>query len=250
MIVRRFYAAPQNFHQNKITLDPEETKHLRDVLRLAAGAQICVFDGAGKEYLCRVETIEKSAAHLEIVEEIAPKSPESNLDLTLAVALLKGEKFDFVVQKAVELGVSKIVPLMTKRADVKIRDAKDATKKLERWRRIALEAAKQTGRARLLQVEAPKTFDEFVKSSASAARLDSENLILFAESGGGGFSAIKKTERIIAVIGAEGGWERSEIEAARNNDFQIVTFAGRILRAETAAIAVAAVLQNRFGDFN
>lgn len=247
--MRRFYASPQNFNAGKINLESEETKHLRDVLRLSAGAEVSVFDGAGKEFLCRVETIERSAARLEIVGEIAPKAGESNLTLTLAVALLKGEKFDLVVQKAVELGVSKIVPLITKRADVKIRDAREAAKKLERWRKISIEAAKQSGRARLLEIETPTNFNEFIKNSASG-RFGDENLILFAESGGERFSAVERTEKIVAVIGAEGGWDASEIDLAKNNAFQIVTFAGRILRAETAAIAVAAVLQNRFGDFN
>ncbi len=247
--VRRFYAAPQKFQGTKITLDAEETKHLRDVLRLRAGDAVQVFDGAGKEFLCRIETIEKSASRLEIIEEVAPKARESNLDLTLGVALLKGEKFDLVVQKAVELGVSKIVPLITKRADVKIKDEKDAAKKLERWRKISVEAAKQTGRARLLEIDAPRRFDECIKGF-SAEKSGAASLILFAESGGESFSAIKRSEKIVALIGSEGGWETSEIEAARASNFQIVTFAGRILRAETAAIAVAAVLQNRFGDFN
>lgn len=254
--MRRFYAAPHNFAATKITLEAEETKHLRDVLRLSAGAEISVFDGAGKEFLCRVETIEKNAARLEIVREIAPKSSESNLDLTLGVALLKGEKFDLVVQKATELGVSKIIPLITKRADVKIRDAnlkvvdaKDLVQKFKRWQRISIEAAKQSGRAKLPEIGAITNFDAFIKNS-SANRIGGENLILFAEYSGEKFSAIKNTEKIVAAIGSEGGWDESEIDAAGKSGFQIVTLNGRILRAETAAIAVAAVLQHRFGDFN
>ena len=246
--MRRFYASPQNFSQTKIMLAAEETRHLRDVLRLSENQQVQVFNGEGKEFLCRIETIGKRETQMEILEEVAPKSPESNLDLTLAVALLKGEKFDLVVQKAVELGVFKIIPLITKRADVKIRDAKDAEKKLKRWQRIALEAAKQSGRARLMKIEMPVDFEKFIKGSASR-RPGVENLILFAERGGEDFSKIKKTEQIVAVIGSEGGWEDAEIEAARKSNFQIVTLSGRVLRAETAAIAIAAVLQNRFGDF-
>ncbi len=250
--MRRFYAPPQNFDAGKITLQIEETKHLRDVLRLSAGAEVSVLDGAGKEFLCTVETIEKRETVLKILKQIAPRAPESNLNITLAVALLKGEKFDLVVQKAVELGASKIVPLITKRADAKIRDATDAAKKLERWRRIALEAAKQSGRAKLMQIDAAQDFDKFIKAF-DFRRVASEKLILFAENGGESFEKIsndaEKVSEIVAVIGAEGGWQTSEIEAARANNFQIVTFAGRILRAETAAIAIAAVLQNRFGDF-
>jgi 16S rRNA (uracil1498-N3)-methyltransferase len=246
--MRRFYAPPQKFSASEILLGLEETRHLRDVLRLSEGEQIQVFDGGGREFLCKIELIKKDETRLEIVEEISPNSPESKLELTLAVALLKGEKFDLVVQKAAELGVSKIIPLITKRADVKIRDAKDAEKKLERWRRISLEAAKQSGRAKLLEIETPKGFTEFVKNSARHP--EGESFILFVESGGGKFTETKVGKKLTAAIGSEGGWENAEIEAARENNFQIVTFAGRILRAETAAIAFAAVLQYRFGDFN
>lgn len=238
--MRRFYAPPENFEGRQIFLSEDETKHLRDVLRLAAGASVRVFDGAGKEILCEIERIEKKQTVLKIIEELVPIAPESNLNLTLAVALLKGEKFDLVVQKAVELGVAKLVPLNTKRADVRLKDAEN---RLTRWRKIALEACKQSGRACLMQIETPIDFARFVKTADGAK-------VLFAERGGKGFSEIKEAKKITAVVGAEGGWEESEIEAARENKFQIVTLKGRILRAETAAIAVAAILQNQFGDMN
>lgn len=247
--MRRFYAAPDNFQNDEITLGLDETRHLRDVLRLAETDKVQVFDGAGREFSCEIERIEKRATHLKIIGEVAPKSPESNLDLTLAVALLKGEKFDLVVQKSVELGVSKVIPLATKRADVKIRNAEDAEKRLERWRKIALEAAKQSGRARLMNIEAPVNFGDFIKDSATRTNND-ETFILFTERSGESFSHIEPTKKLTAIIGAEGGWDDWEIEAARAENFQIVTLNGRILRAETAAIAVAAVLQHRFGDFN
>lgn len=237
--MRRFYAPPENFDSEKITLDLEETRHLRDVLRLREGAEIQIFDGCGREFSCLIEKISKKETELKIISAVAPRSPESKLDLTLAVALLKGEKFDFVIQKSVELGVTKFVPLNTMRADVKL---KDAEKRLERWRKIIIEATKQCGRARLMKIEAPVDYKKFV-AMAQGAR------ILFAEKSGESFSAVKNTEKLAAVIGAEGGWDDAEIEAARQNDFQIITFGGRILRAETAAVAIAAVLQHRFGDF-
>lgn len=247
--MRRFYASPQNFSERKATLDADETRHLRDVLRLSENQEIRVFDGEGREFSCRVLNIEKRETHLEIIDEIEPKSPESLLDLTLAVALLKGEKFDLVIQKAVELGVSAIVPLITHRTDIKIRNTNDLKKRRERWHRIALEAAKQSGRAKLVQIENPIEFGKFLTTFASE-RSNIGNLILFAEKDGERFSEIKASKKITVLIGAEGGWEDSEIESARAKNFQIITFAGRILRAETATIAIAAVLQNRFGDFN
>jgi 16S rRNA (uracil1498-N3)-methyltransferase len=244
--MRRFYAPKENFRDTEITLSLEETRHLRDVLRLRAGEIVRVFDGEGREFSAEIEKIERRETALKILEEVSPSATVSNLDLTLAVALLKGEKFDLVVQKAAELGVAKLVPITTKRADVKL---KDSDKRLIRWQKIALEAAKQSGRADLMKIEAPIEFKEFIKISASL-RLCVENLLLFAERGGESFSDIKSGEKITAVIGSEGGWEDAEIEAASKRGFQIVTLKGRILRAETAAIAIAAVLQHRFGDFN
>ena len=239
-IMRRFYALPENFDNDKIILNTEETRHLRDVLRLREGEKIQVFDGAGREFLCEIENISKRETSLSIIEEIAPAAPESDLDLTLAVALLKGEKFEIVVQKAVELGVARLVPLNTKRADVKL---KDADKRLERWQKIALEASKQSGRAKLMTIETPVDFENFIKTKTDGAK------ILFAERGGESFSKIEADKKITALVGSEGGWEDAEIEFAAARGFQIVTLtAGRILRAETAAIAVAAILQNNFGD--
>lgn len=246
--MRRFYAPPENFQENKIVLGLEETRHLRDVLRLRAGASVNVFDGAGAEFSCAIEKIEKNETVLEILSETAPRAAESNLNLTLGVGLLKGEKFDLVVQKAVELGIKRLIPLQTARADVKIKDEKDAAKKIERWRRIGLEAAKQCGRAALMQLESPIEFEKFAKKSANAPTRDEEIFILFSERGGAEFSDLKSVQKITAIVGAEGGWHDYEIETARAAGFQIVTLGGRILRAETAAVAVAAILQHRFGD--
>jgi 16S rRNA (uracil1498-N3)-methyltransferase len=220
--MRRFYAPKEKFTKDKIILSLEETRHLRDVLRLCEGEKINIFDGQGKE----------------IIEEIAPSSPESELNLTLAVALLKGEKFDLVLQKAVELGVTKFVPVNTKRSDVKL---KDAEKKLERWQKISLEAAKQCGRAKLMQIELPQDLTKFTKSCEGAKAL-------FSERNGTSFAEIKADKKITAFVGPEGGWDDSEIEFAASNDCQIVTLGGRILRAETAVITIVSLLQNHFGD--
>ncbi len=247
--MRRFYAPKENIdfrrsadgssaRVNKITLDSDETRHLRDVLRLKESDSIQVFDGENSEYLCRIEKIGKRETVLEIVEKIEPSAPRSNLDLTLAVAVLKGDKFDLTIQKSVELGVTRFIPLITKRCDVKL---KNADKKSERWKKIIIESAKQCGRADLMKISEPLEFEKFISLTDGAK-------ILFAENGGESFNKIKKTEKITAAVGSEGGWEQSEIELAQKKDFQIITFGGRILRAETAVISVASILQHRFGD--
>ncbi len=237
--MRRFYAPTSSFIGSNVTLDESETRHLRDVLRLRTGDEVSVFDGAGREFLCTIEKIEKRRSELTVISEIASASPESPLEITLAVAILKGEKFDLVIQKAVELGVDTVVPLQTVRGDVKLNDVE---KRLERWRRIALEATKQCGRSRLMQITEPAAFESIITGK--------DNIVLFSEREGKGFSTIKSSKKITALVGPEGGWGDSELMTAKTNKVSIVTFGGRILRAETAAISVAAILQHRFGDIN
>ena len=239
--MHRFFAAPEQFHEGSVTLDPSETRHLRDVLRVKPGDAVQVFDGAGREFTCRITAVSKKAAQLTIETEIQPSSPESPLDLTLAAAMLKGEKFDLVVQKAVELGVRSLVPLRTIRCDVR---PKEALTRTDRWRRIALEATKQSGRATLMHVSEPVDFAKLISATNSAT------ILMFTEREGGKFITTTPVKKLTAIVGPEGGWDDSEIEAAKAAGLQVVTLSGRILRAETAAIAVISILQHRFGDLN
>ncbi len=236
-----------------VTLAPDEARHLRDVLRMRAGDEAFVFDGEGIEYRCAVSEIGRGSggrATLRIEERVAAPHAESPLDLTLLVALLKGEKFDLVVQKATELGVSGIVPVVTKRADVRPRDGEDAAKRTVRWQRLALEAAKQSGRARVPRLAPPVTLEAALSNvtlGGDAARL------MFAERGGVSLSELSELKdehgsSVAALVGPEGGWEDEEISRAQSAGWTIVTLGGRTLRAETAAIVVAALLQHRLGD--
>ena len=217
----------------------DEARHLREVLRLKPGDEVSVFDGEGKEFRASVVQARREPATLELRNEIEPARPESPLQITLAVALLKGEKFDLVVQKATELGVTKVVPLITRHADIKLRDQADAAKRVTRWQRIALEAAKQSGRAVVPEVSLPTPLQSVFNPSNPC--------LLFSERAGHGLTQFA-TDRVTAIVGSEGGWSDEELEQAHNAGAQIVTLGGRILRAETAAITAAALLQHRFGD--
>ena len=252
MTRRRFYAPPEAFAPDakSVTLSAEETRHLRDVLRLKSGDEIYVFDGAGREVCGKVQSVTRDSTEVSVVGKVDPARPESPLTLTLAVALLKGEKFDLVIQKMMELGVARVIPLITARADVKIRNDSDAERKLIRWRRIALEATKQCGRARLMDLENPIAFTDFIKRSKG-----DELRLMFSERGGTSLAATvgetnERHDSVTALVGSEGGWTDEEIDQARDADWKIVTLGGRILRAETAAIAIAALLQYRFGDLD
>jgi 16S rRNA (uracil1498-N3)-methyltransferase len=213
------------------------------VLRLKAGDEVYVFDGRGREFCCTVSTSKRDAAELRIEAEAEPAKPESQLQLNLCVALLKGEKFDLVVQKATELGVRKITPLMTRYADIHLRDEADATKRVARWRRIALEAAKQSGRAFVPEISPPVRFEE---------TLEVEGLgVMFAERDGESLEDLMRQSApssVTALVGSEGGWSDEEIESARARNFHVITLGGRILRAETAAITVTVLMQHLFGD--
>jgi len=235
--MHRFYAPIANFADVGVTLDADETHHLRDVLRLSVSDEISVFDGAGREFRCEVREIKKTTASINIVEEIAPVSPESPLAITVAATVLNGEKYDLIIQKAVELGVVSLIPLHTIRCDVR---PKDAARRLNRWRRIALEATKQTGRAKVMQIEEPAEFSELLQRS--------DNLVLFSERDGEKFSTIQPNKELTVLFGPKGGWDDAELEAARSREVKVITLRGRILRAETAAIAITAIIQHRFGD--
>jgi 16S rRNA (uracil1498-N3)-methyltransferase len=250
MTRRRFYAPPIAFSHDvkSVTLSFDETRHLRDVLRLRVGDEGYVFDGEGREFRGSVVGIDRSSSVLQITEKVQPLSPESPLNLMLAVALLKGEKFDVVVQKAAELGATCVVPLITSRADVRIHNPEDAEKKQARWRRIALEATKQCGRAKLIEIDAPISFAEFV----ARPPVHNELCLMFSERKGiplaNAVDSIERPSSVKAIVGSEGGWTDEEIQQACTAQWKIVTLGGRTLRAETAAITVAALLQHRFGD--
>ena len=251
MTRRRFFAPPEAFdlHSRRVSLSTDEAKHLREVLRLKVGDPVRVFDGVGREYSAVVEKAMRDSAALQIVEEVKPSSPESPIKLTLALALLKGDKFDLVVQKATELGINALLPVMTKFADVRIRDEADASKRVVRWQRIALEAAKQSGRAAVPLINPPVKFETALAGNS----VEPELRVMFAERGGASISDLSKIAplySVTALIGSEGGWADEEIEAGRNYDWQIITLGGRILRAETAAIALTALLQHLYGDLH
>jgi len=245
---RRFYAPVEAFSAGHVTLGVDEARHLRDVLRLGPGDEIYIFDGVGQEFQCVIKESRRDRASLSVVKEVSPAKPESPLDLTLAIALLKGEKFDLVVQKATELGVARIQPVITQRADVRLRDDQDA-KRVTRWQRIAMEAAKQSGRARVPLVAPPISLTALIRNQSQ----ENACLLMFSERDGKKLAEALEpplgvSSPVVALVGSEGGWTDQEIAEASDAAWRIVTLGGRILRAETAAIAVVVLLQYLVGD--
>ena len=243
-MLRRFYAPVSAKSGTTITLDVAETHHLRDVLRLGVNDQVRVFDGEGSEYRCLIRGVDRNSTALEIIEKES-RIVESPIDITLCQALVKGEKFDLIVQKATELGVRRIIPVITAHSEIKV-NAESANRKLERWQRISMEAVKQSERTRLVEIQVPTTLNVALKTN-------SDFRYFFAERGE---SPLKNTrdnasalgQNLTIFIGPEGGWQEEEVSLARDNGCQIVTIGPRILRTETAAITALSLIQYLFGD--
>lgn len=240
----RFYAPPLSFNEASVRLDAEEAHHLTRVLRLDAGARVFVFDGEDAEYECEIARVAKHEVELNLLRRL-DDVVESPLRLTLAQALIKGDKFDWVIQKATELGVTRIVPLVTERSDIK-RAEERSGQRLQRWRRISLEALKQCGRRMMVEICEPAPFDEFCESAAQDARL------IFSERGGESLAEVpaklRDVNRLSLCVASEGGWGERELRKAASCGFTPVSLGSRILRAETAAIAAVSLTQHLFGD--
>lgn len=275
---RRFYSPPEDIADSTITLSTDETHHLTHVLRLTPGNSAFVFDGCGREYKCTFRGIADNCAHLEINEALS-HIVESPLQLTLAQALAKGDKFDLIIQKATELGVTRIVPLMTRYADVKL-DDQMVTRRLERWRRISLEALKQCGRRRLVEITTPCTLSQLVDLAAPAdvaqaasgnvaapasLRIDSSEtparkpaaaatFLLFSERGGVAITealeGIPNPASIVALVGPEGGWSDDELDLLEDHGAKPVSLGPRVLRTETAAVVAITLIQHLTGDLS
>jgi 16S rRNA (uracil1498-N3)-methyltransferase len=225
----------------RIRLRGAEARYLRDVLRLRRGARLEVFDGEGGQFIAEVADVGRSGVELAVVA-VSERSPaESPLSLTLAVAVAKGAKLDWVVEKATELGVSRIVPFTCARTIPQ----GDFASRTRRWQRLAEAAATQSRRAVCPDVDDVAPFSAVLELAPQRDRA-----ILFWERGDASIDS--RSDRSVAtavvVTGPEGGFTDEEATAARSAGFTIATLGPRILRAETAALTAVALAQNRWGD--
>lgn len=220
----------------------ENARHMAKSLRMRPGEIITVSDGRGTDYGCEIAEVSDTAVQVKVLYS-QPSDVEASVKVTLYQGLPKGDKMDYIVQKAVELGVSKIVPVLTERS-VSRPDAKSAAKKQERWQKIAVEAAKQSGRGVIPTVESVTMF-------RNVGRENTEQLkILFYEGGGASMQEILADypDEIAIFIGPEGGWDKSEVAALESAGAKTATLGPRILRTETAPIAALSVVMFLTGN--
>ena len=221
----------------------EDAKHLGAVLRMKAGELVVLCDNNGTDSLCRICLCQKEMVELEVLES-RKNDAEPSVEITLFQCLPKSDKMDFIVQKATELGVSAVVPVLSKRC-VSRPDEKSSVKKTDRWQKIAEEAAKQSGRGRIPQILPLTNFGKAVEEYSGKG-----TGILFYECGGKRVTELitEKTAKIGIFIGSEGGFEPEEAAFAEERGIALATLGKRILRCETAPVAALAVLMNLTGN--
>ena len=224
-------------------LDADRTRYLARVLRLRAGDTISVFDGGGSEYRATLSRITKNAATVNIGDLIETQV-ESNLRVHLVQGISRGERMDFVVQKATELGVKRITPVLTEYGVVKL-DDKRAAKRREHWQKVAASACEQCGRVRLPLVDTPMSLKNWFGSPPE--QVDTQ-LILRPGADKSLCAISAPVTKVCLLIGPEGGFSDSEYDDAASVGFDAVSLGPRILRTETAATAALAILQSKWGD--
>ena len=236
----RFFTDAVN--SDTITVTGDDARHIGRSLRMKIGDDI-TFCNSGIDYQCRIDSITDCEVVCSVAESFPTKS-EPSIMLTLYQALPKQDKLELIIQKTAELGVSRIVPFLSKRC-VSRPDKKEFDKKLERLQKISLEAAKQAGRGVVPEIAPLMTFDEAVSDM-----LSSDIKIICYENEGNRLSdtGIDSSKSVAVMIGSEGGFERGEVDKAVSMGAVPVWLGRRILRCETCPIAVSAIIMNLSGN--
>lgn len=238
----RFYIEENQIGQDHIVVTGSDVNHIANVLRMQTGEWVVLCDAKGKDYVCRIESCSKEEVlcHIEKVQDTVT---ELSGKIYLFQALPKQDKMEWIIQKAVELGVHQVIPVKTKRCVVKLSEEKKIQKKQKRWQEIAQAAAKQSDRGIIPEVKSPMTFAKALEYAKDL----SYNLIPYELADG-----IEESRKIISeaatkdtigiFIGPEGGFEEEEVKAAMEAGCKSITLGKRILRTETAGMTVMSIL--------
>jgi 16S rRNA (uracil1498-N3)-methyltransferase len=227
---------------HKVRLDPVASAHLTRVLRLGADAPVVVFNGDGRDYHGRIARAKKDEVEVAL-EHVQDAVEESPLHVTLGQCIARGEKMDWIVQKATELGVAAIVPIESERTEVRLDPERAARRRLH-WRGVAIAACEQCGRARLPDVAEPIELAPWLVSP----RAPDELALVFDPDGQERLRAMPQATRVRVLIGPEGGLSERELKLAADAGFRTVRLGARVLRTDTAGAAALAALSALFGD--
>lgn len=237
----RIYQPGEYSTGQTIELSPEAGQHVGVVLRMQTGDLLTLFCGNNKEYTASIEQIKKKQVIVHVLA-VAEQNRESPLAIHLGQAISKGDRMEQVMQKATELGVARITPLITERCAVKL-DSDRMQKKLHQWQSIVIAACEQSGRNTVPVVHTPQTLDQFVSNTQSALKL-----ILHPYCTATWRDYPIKRRDMALLIGPEGGFSEAEVQLACNHEFLPLSLGPRIIRTETAAISALSVLQAVGGD--
>jgi 16S rRNA (uracil1498-N3)-methyltransferase len=243
MALTRLFVHADILPGQELQLDGEQARYIGRALRLRTGDQLTVFNGNNGEFTANVLSIAKNSAVVQVDAHIETAT-ESSLKVQLVQGISRGERMDLVVQKATELGVKRISPVLTEHSVVKL-DARRTAKRRDHWQKIAESACEQSGRIRPPLIDEPMSLNSWFGANTKEADID---LILqpHAETPLTSISAPKT--KVCLLIGPEGGFSDSEYEDAAIADFKAVSLGPRILRTETAAISALTVVQSLWGD--
>ena len=241
-----FFVSEEQISGENAYIEGSDVNHIANVLRMKPGEELLISVRGDWDYLCKIVDIETDRVNLKVLESMEQR--ELPVNITLLQGIPKSDKLEMIIQKAVELGVSEIIPVKTKRVVVKI-DEKKVDTKVNRWNAIAESAAKQSKRSIIPKVYEPMSIDnalEIVKDFGvklipyeNADGIDKTRKIL---------DNMDKTKNIAVFIGPEGGFEESEVERIKNSGFEVITLGKRILRTETAGLALLSNIMIRLED--
>lgn len=243
----KFFTARENITDTQIIIDSEDAKHIKKVLRLDVGDTVTVCDGAGTDYTTKISAIEQNKIICDIMNSVKCDT-EPRINITLYQGIPKASKMDYIIQKNTELGICNIVPVRLSRCVAKVEDGASESKKIDRWQKIAYEAAKQSGRGIIPEIKSPMSLDEVLE----AVRNDDLVFVPYECEEDGSLKRLIENnadaKNISFIIGPEGGFDITEIEKIKSAGIKTITLGKRILRTETAAEAVVSMLMYAYNE--
>lgn len=246
MSLPRFLVSPDAVRDGAATVEGQELVHMRKVLRLRPGARVLLWDGAGTEHEALIRAYDGGVAAMTVVRSYRPER-ESSLAVTLAQAVSKGDKMDWIVEKSTELGVACVAPFFSSHTVPRFAGDKGARRR-ERWEKIAAAAARQSGRTRVPEIREPDGFDAMLTRDWQC----DARLLFWEGPSGRGLSSLREEfgslQSVLVMVGPEGGFSEEEAGRAAGRGFHTVGLGRRILRTETAAVAAVCAVQLLWGD--